>query len=50
MMSAKDDSLANALVRLGRGPAVPGRAVDLPLDQSSTLLFDRLAEFYFNLL
>ena len=44
-MSAKDDSLVNTLVHLGRGPALPGRAVNLPIDQSSTLLFDKLADF-----
>ncbi len=44
-MSAKEPPLANALAHLGRGPAVAGRAINLPIEQSSTLLFDRLAEF-----
>ena len=44
-MPAKDKSLTNALAHLGRGPAFPGRSVNLPIDQSSTLLFDTLAEF-----
>ena len=41
----KDASLTDALVHRGRGPAVSGRSVNLPIDQSSTLLFDTLAEF-----
>ena len=44
-MPLKDDPLANALIHLGRGPAVSGRPVNLPLHQCSTLLFDTLAEF-----
>ena len=43
--SVKDASLTDALVHRGRGPAVSGRSVNLPIDQSSTLLFDTLAEF-----
>ena len=41
----KDASLSDALVHLGRGNPVSGRSVNLPIDQSSTLLFDTLAEF-----
>ena len=44
-MTVKDSAFANALAHLGRGPAVAGRSVNLPIDQSSTLLFDRLADF-----
>lgn len=44
-MSPVDDTLTNALAHLGRGPAVSGRSVNLPIDQASTLLFDRLAAF-----
>ena len=44
-MSGKNDRLADALIHLGRGPAVAGRSVNLPIDQSSTLLFDKLADF-----
>ena len=43
--SVKDASLTDALVHRGRGPAVSGRSVNLPIDQGSTLLFDTLAEF-----
>ena len=41
----KDAHLRDALVHLGRGTAASGHAVNLPIDQSSTLLFDTLAEF-----
>ena len=44
-MLSKDDSVANALAQLGRGPTTPGRSVNLPIEQSSTLLFDSLADF-----
>ena len=44
-MPPTNDSKADALAQLGRGPAVSGRSVNLPIDQSSTLLFDTLAEF-----
>ncbi len=44
-MADDPETLTNALVHLARGPAVPGRAVNLPIHQGSTLLFDSLAEF-----
>lgn len=44
-MPSGNDCLANALAHLGRGPAGSGRSVNLPIYQSSTLLFDTLAEF-----
>ncbi|MEM7170016.1 MAG: cystathionine beta-lyase [Pseudomonadota bacterium] len=44
-MSQTRTSLSNALVHLGRGPALKGRPVNLPIHQCSTLLFDSLAEF-----
>ncbi len=37
--------LTNALTHLGRNPAISGRAVNLPIYQSSTMLFETLAEF-----
>jgi len=37
--------LSDALVHLGRGPQTPGRAVNLPITQGSTMLFDTLADF-----
>ncbi len=44
-MPPTNQSLSNALVHLGRGPADQGRSVNLPLHQCSTLLFDDLAGF-----
>lgn len=44
-MPRKDGSLSNALTHLGRGPAADGRSVNLPIHQSSTLLFDTLGAF-----
>ncbi len=44
-MSSGDTKLTNALAHLGRNPAISGRAVNLPIYQSSTMLFDTLAEF-----
>ena len=47
-MPASQDGLSDALARLGRGPESrehPGRPVNLPIEQCSTLLFDTLAEF-----
>ena len=44
-MPSNDVSLANALAHLGRGAPASGRPVNLPLHQSSTLLFDTLAAF-----
>jgi len=37
--------MTNALVHMGRGPAADGRAVNLPIVQGSTMLFDTLASF-----
>ncbi len=44
-MASGEPALENALVHSGRGPAEPGREVNLPIHQASTLLFDTLAEF-----
>lgn len=44
-MSSGETKLTNALTHLGRNPAISGRAVNLPIYQSSTMLFDTLAEF-----
>lgn len=44
-MSSEETKLTNALTHLGRNPAISGRAVNLPIYQSSTMLFDSLAEF-----
>ncbi len=44
-MSSDETKLTNALAHLGRNPAISGRAVNLPIYQSSTMLFDTLAEF-----
>lgn len=44
-MSSGQTKLTNALAHLGRNPAISGRAVNLPIYQSSTMLFDTLAEF-----
>ncbi|MEM7428155.1 MAG: cystathionine beta-lyase [Pseudomonadota bacterium] len=37
--------LTDSLVHLGRNPQISGRAVNLPIYQSSTMLFDTVAEF-----
>ncbi|GAA6165493.1 cystathionine beta-lyase [Pelagimonas sp. KU-00592-HH] len=44
-MTDQNLDLSDALVHLGRGPRTPGRAVNLPITQGSTMLFDTLAEF-----
>lgn len=44
-MTFEDHSLSNSLVHGGRGPSEPGRSVNLPVHQASTLLFDTLGEF-----
>ena len=44
-MTSDEFSLANSLVHLGRDPTISGRAVNLPIYQSSTMVFDTLAEF-----
>ena len=44
-MTNQIPDLSDALVHLGRGPRTPGRAVNLPITQGSTMLFDTLAEF-----
>lgn len=44
-MSSGETKLTDALAHLGRNPAISGRAVNLPIYQSSTMLFDTLAEF-----
>ena len=44
-MSSGETKLSDALAHLGRNPAISGRAVNLPIYQSSTMLFDTLAEF-----
>jgi cystathionine beta-lyase len=40
-----DVPLSDALVHLGRGAKTPGRAVNLPIAQGSTMLFDTLSAF-----
>ncbi|MEM7222139.1 MAG: cystathionine beta-lyase [Pseudomonadota bacterium] len=44
-MTSKDRCQTDKLTHLGRGPKTAGRSVNLPIHQSSTLLFDTLAEF-----
>ncbi len=44
-MASNRESVTDALVHLGRGPKNAGRAVNLPIHQGSTLLFDGLADF-----
>jgi cystathionine beta-lyase len=44
-MTNHASNLSDALVHLGRGPQEAGRAVNLPIMQGSTMLFDRLKDF-----
>lgn len=44
-MSNPKKPMTDALVHLGRGPALSGRSVNLPIHQGSTMLFETLAEF-----
>lgn len=44
-MTDNPQNLADALVRLGRGPEVEGRHVNMPITQGSTMVFNTLAAF-----
>lgn len=44
-MAPKTQNLSNTLAHAGRGPKFPGRSVNLPIHQSSTMLFDTLSSF-----
>lgn len=44
-MQPENPQLTNALARLGRDPGISGKAVNLPLYQCSTMLFDSVADF-----
>lgn len=44
-MQPENPKLSNALARLGRNPEISGKAVNLPLYQCSTMLFDSVADF-----
>lgn len=44
-MTQQNPELSNSLVHLGRGPKTPGRPVNMPISQGSTMLFDSLSAF-----
>lgn len=44
-MDSSDNTLANALIHLGRDHSSSGRAVNLPMHNASTMLFNSLEEF-----